>query len=125
MIRYLFAFLSAMMLSACLSFGESAVKVTAEISDEAGLPYSNCSIDLLVASDSEPKRLSYRKRQIRFHDKTFEQLFIIHFDRQNYIFEIICEGSNDIYLSEPLDVSAGIDNPVHLGRIVLKRNSPD
>ena len=121
MIRKLFIVMSAMYLSACLYMGESAAIITAELLDENQLAYTSCSIDLLVINGDNLQQARYSKRKIDFNGLEFKQIFIIKPGAEKYSVEIICDDSVDMYRSQPLDLSTGVDNPVNLGSIVLKR----
>lgn len=112
-----------LLLSACLFVGDAAIKITADIADEREVAYKNCSIDLLTVRAAKLHRIPHLKRQISFRGTRFEQLFIIDPARQGYVVEIMCSGSDDVYRSELLQPAPGIEVPVYLGRIVLKRNA--
>ena len=121
MIKQLLIILIIIQLYACLVIGETAAKVTGEIIDQNGQAYSQCSIDLLRRDGTTFQRLNYTKRQINFNGTMFEQLFVLKPNSQKLSIEIVCDGSMISFRSKPLDLSVGIDNPVHLGSITLKR----
>lgn len=121
MIKQLFIILIVMVLPACLVIGETATKITGEVADQNGLAYSQCSIDLLRIDGTVLRRLNYTKRQIHFKGAMFEQVFIVKPSAQKFNVEIACEGSEINFISEPLDLSGGINIPVNLGSIILKR----
>ena len=110
------------LLSACLILGETAVIVSGELADENGHAFTDCSIDLFENNGGELRPVKFMKRQLVFNVFEFEQLFIIKPGGQKYTVEIGCVASENRFRSEPLDLTTGIDNPVNLGSIVLKRN---